>query len=333
MKALLSEAPGGPETLVLRDYPLPEPGPGEIRVRVASCGINYPDALIIEDRYQFKPQRPFAPGAEVSGIVDAVGDGVTDFSVGDRVLGGDVYNCLAEQVVLRAARCYPMPPSMPMDVAAAFLMTYGTSHHALKDRARIAAGETLLVMGAAGGVGLAAVELGKAMGANVIAAVSSTEKGEIARTHGADSVIVYPHGPLDRDAARAFNAAIRDAAGGEVDVVYDPVGGTYAEPALRALAWEGRYLVVGFPAGIPAIPLNLPLLKGCQIVGVFWGSFIERFPQRNRANVAELLDLYASDRLHPVISAHYPLERGGEAIAHLASRRAIGKVVVTVSPD
>ncbi|MET0364463.1 MAG: NADPH:quinone oxidoreductase family protein [Sphingobium sp.] len=333
MKALLSVTVGGPETLELREHPSPEPGPGQIRVRVAACGINYPDTLIIEDRYQFKPERPFAAGAEVSGTVDAVGPGVTEFRIGDRVLGGEIHGGLAEQIVLPAARCYAMPDAMPSDVAAAFLMTYGTSHHALKDRGRLGSGETLLILGAAGGVGLAAVELGKVMGARVIAAVSSAEKGAIAAAHGADAVVVYPHGPLDRDAARAFTAAIRDAAGGEVDVVYDPVGGSYAEPALRAMAWDGRYLVVGFPAGIPAIPLNLPLLKGCQIVGVFWGAFAERFPERNRANVAELLDWYGAGKLHPLVSARYPLERGGEAIAHLASRRAIGKVVVTIDAD
>lgn len=335
MKALLSVAAGGPETLVLCDSPAPEPGPGEIRVRVAACGINYPDALIIEDRYQFKPERPFSPGAELSGTVDAVGPGVTEFRPGDRILGGGIFGGLAEQAVLPVARCYALPDTlpaaMPLDIAAAFLMTYGTSHYALKDRGALARGETLLVMGAAGGVGLAAVELGKLMGASVIAAVSSAEKGEIARAHGADAVILYPTGPLDRDAARAFSAAIKQAAGGEIDVIYDPVGGSYSEPALRTMAWNGRYLVIGFPAGIPAIPLNLPLLKGCQIIGVFWGSFIERFPERNRANVAELLDWYASGQLNPLISARYPLERGGEAIAHLASRRAIGKIVVTIA--
>ncbi|WP_109807541.1 NADPH:quinone oxidoreductase family protein [Sphingosinithalassobacter portus] len=331
MRALLSEAVGGPETLRLRDVPLPEPGPGQVRIRVAACGINFPDALIIEDRYQFRPERPFAPGAEVSGFVDALGPGVTDLTVGDRVLAGEVCGGLAEQVLMPDGRCYRIPAAMPFDEAAAFLMTYGTSHHALKDRGKVQPGETMLVMGAAGGVGLAAVELGKAMGVRVIGAVSSAEKAAVVRDRGADDVIVYPSGPLSREEGKAFGAAIREAAGGEIDIVYDPVGGSYAEPALRALAWDGRYLVVGFPAGIPSIPLNLPLLKGIHIIGVFWGSFIERFPERNRANVAELLDLYSQGLLHPLVSSRYPLARGGEAIAELSSRRAVGKLVVEIS--
>lgn len=330
MKALLSEVVGGPETLRLREVPVPEPGPGQVRIRVAACGINYPDALIIEDRYQFRPPRPFSAGAEVSGVVEAVGKDVDALAVGDRVLAGDVCGGLAEQVLMPAWRCYTIPDTMPFDEAAAFLMTYGTSHHALKDRALVKGGECLLVLGAAGGVGLAAVELGKRMGANVIAAVSTEAKAVVARSHGADQAILYPAGPLDRDQARAFADSIRSAAGGDVDVVYDPVGGSYSEPALRTLAWDGRFLVVGFPAGIPSIPMNLPLLKGCHITGVFWGAFIERFPDRNRTNVMELLDWYREGSLRPLISSRYPLERGGEAIAELASRRAVGKVVVTI---
>lgn len=330
MKALLSEVAGGPDTLRLHDVASRLPGPGEISIRVAACGINFPDALIIEDRYQFKPPRPFAPGAEISGIVAAVGEGVDRFAIGDRVLGFDIFGGLSEEVVWRAARCHAIPKGMPMDVAAGFLMAYGTSHHALKDRARLQAGETLLVLGAAGGVGLAAVELGKAMGARVIAAASSAEKAEIARAHGADATVVYPAGPLDRDQARAFTAAIKESAGCDVNVVYDPVGGSYSEPALRTMAWDGRYLVVGFPAGIPSIPLNLPLLKGCQIMGVLWGAFIGRFPERNADNIADLMRLYCAGQLQPLISAKFPLERGGEAIVQLASRGAVGKIVVTI---
>jgi NADPH2:quinone reductase len=330
VKALVSEAVGGPDALVVRERPMPQPGPGEIRVRVAACGINYPDALIIEDRYQFRPERPFSPGAEMSGIVDALGEGVTGLSVGDRVLGGDVCGGLAEHVVIAAWRCFRIPDAMPFDQAAAFLMTYGTSHYALKHRARLQPGETVLILGAAGGVGLAAVELAKYMGAKVIAAVSSEEKAAVTRRHGADAAIVYPAGPLDKAQARAFTDAVRAAAGGDVDVVYDGVGGSYSEPALRTLSWDGRFLVVGFPAGIAAIPLNLALLKSCHITGVFWGASIERDPVRFRADVAELLDWYQAGSLRPLVSDRFPLARGGEAIALLSSRKAVGKVVVQI---
>ena len=330
MKALVSEAVGGPDTLVVRERPVPQPGPGEIRVRVVACGINYPDALIIEDRYQFRPERPFSPGAEMSGIVDALGEGVTELSVGDRVLGADVCGGLAEQVVIAARRCFRIPDAMPFDQAAAFLMTYGTSHYALKYRAHLQAGETVLILGAAGGVGLAAVELAKYMGATVIAAVSSEEKAAVTRGHGAHATIVYPVGPLDKAQARAFTYAVRAAAGGDVDVVYDGVGGSYSEPALRALGWDGRVLVVGFPAGIAALPLNLALLKSCHITGVFWGASIERDPVRFRADVAELLDWYQTGSLKPLVSDQFPLARGGEAIALLSSRKAVGKVVVQI---
>jgi NADPH:quinone reductase len=328
MKALLSRAVGAPETLEIGVVPDPVPLPGEIRIRVEACGINFPDVLIIQDLYQFKPARPFAPGCEVAGVVDAVGAGVSGFRPGERVLGGGGWGGLAELTVISAARCFSVPDAMPADHAAAFLMTYGTSHYALKDRAHLQAGETLLVLGAAGGVGLAAVELGKAMGARVIAAVSSEAKAAVARERGADATIVYSAGSLDRAAARALGAEIKAAAGGDVNVVYDGVGGAYAEPALRSIAWDGRYLVVGFPAGIPSIPLNLTLLKGCSIVGVFWGSFVDRFPDQHRRNVAEIFELYRLGKLRPLVSARYPFARGGEAIAHLASRSAVGKVVV-----
>lgn len=328
MKALVSAAVGGPETLVVRERSVPEPGPGEVRIRVAACGINYPDALIIEDRYQFRPERPFSPGAEVSGIIDAVGEGVSGLAIGDRVLGGEVCGGLAEQLVIAAWRCFRIPNEMPFDQAAAFLMTYGTSHYALKDRAKLQAGEKLLILGAAGGVGLAAVELGKRMGAKVIVGVSSEKKADVARRHGADEAIVYPVGPLDKAQARAFTEAVRAAADGDIDVVYDGVGGSYSEPALRTLGWDGRFLVVGFPAGIASIPLNLPLLKSCHITGVFWGASIERDPERFRNNVQELFDWYRDGSLKPLVSDRFPLARGGEAIALLSSRKAMGKIVV-----
>jgi NADPH2:quinone reductase len=331
MKTLLSKTPGPPETLVLEDVADPTPGPGQVLLRVAACGVNYPDTLIIEDRYQFRPERPFAPGGEVAGVVEAVGEGVGAFGVGERVIGSAISGGMAEKMLLPAERCVPIPSDMPLDEAAAFLMTYGTSYHALKDRAELRAGETLLVLGAAGGVGLAAIELGKAMGARVVAAVSSDEKAHAAKEAGADATLVYPRGPFDKDGTKALADQFKQAVGSDgADVVYDPVGGDYAEAALRAIAWAGRYLVVGFPAGIPKIPLNLVLLKGCQIVGVFWGGFTTRHPTQNAVNTSELIDLYHAGVLKPRISARYPLARGGEAIAQLASRQAVGKIVVTM---
>ena len=331
MKALLSTGPGGPETLVLQDRPEPKPGPGEVLLRVKACGVNFPDVLIIQDLYQFKPPRPFAPGSEVSGIVEALGEGVETLKIGDRVIGSAGWGGMAEKLVLTAGRCIPMPDAMPFDVAAAFIMTYGTSHHALKDRAQLKPGETLLVLGAAGGVGLAAIELGKAAGAHVVAAASSAEKAALAKAHGADIAIVYPQGPFDKDGSKALTELFKEACGKNgADVIYDPVGGAYAEAALRAIAWEGRFLVVGFPAGIPKIPLNLPLLKSCQIVGVFWGAFAQREPERNRVNNRELMALYAQGAITPEISERFPLARAGEAIAKLANRQAMGKLVVTI---
>jgi NADPH2:quinone reductase len=329
MKALLSKATGGPETLVLEDVPAPAPGPDEILIDVRAASVNFPDALMIQDLYQFKPERPFAPGGEIAGLVKAVGGNVTRFKADDRVLASCGSGGFAEEAVVGQARCYKIPDAMPFDEAASLLMTYGTSHHALKDRAQIRPGETLLVLGAAGGVGVAAVELGKAMGARVIAAASSSEKVDFAKSVGADLGVVYPR-ELGKDAQKSLSEEIKRAGGGGVDVVYDGVGGDYAEPALRALNWEGRYLVIGFPAGIPKIPLNLPLLKGCQIVGVFWGAFTMRHPDQNAANIAELFDLYAQGKIKPRISGRYPLARGGEAIRELMDRKATGKIVVTM---
>jgi NADPH:quinone reductase len=331
MKTLLSKTPGPPDTLVLEDVADPVAAPGQVVLRVAACGVNYPDSLVIEDRYQFRPERPFAPGGEVSGVVEALGDGVTSLKVGQRVIGSAVSGGMAEKIVLPAERCIPIPDAMPLDDAAAFMMTYGTSHHALKDRGRLKAGETLLVLGAAGGVGLAAVELGKAAGARVVAAVSSEEKAQAARDAGADETVVYPRGPFDKDGLKALADQFKQAVGTNgADVIYDPVGGDYAEAALRAIAWKGRFLVVGFPAGIPKIPLNLVLLKGCEIVGVFWGGFTAREAAANAENVRELLALYEAGQIRPVISQRFPLARGGEAIARLASRQAVGKLVVIV---
>jgi NADPH2:quinone reductase len=331
MKALLSTRPGTPDTLVLGELPEPSVGPGEVRVAVRACGVNYPDLLIIQDLYQFKPPRPFAPGAEVAGVVDAVGEGVGNVRVGDRVLMGPVHNGMAEKAAGLARSCWKIPDAMPFDEAAALLMTYGTSHHALKDRARIRPGETLLVLGAAGGVGLAAVELGKAMGARVVAAASSDAKVALACRHGADAGVQYPAGSLDKAAARALTERFKEACGPDgAQVIYDGVGGDYTEAALRAIGWEGRHLVVGFPAGIPKLPLNLALLKGCQIIGVFWGEFTNRQPSQHAENVAALMALYLDGRIKPAITERFPLARGAEAIAHLGARDARGKLVVMI---
>jgi NADPH2:quinone reductase len=330
MKALLSHEPGGPETLRLDDIPDPVAGPGELLVRVRAAAINYPDVLIIEDKYQFKPPRPFAPGGEIAGEVEAVGEGVIGWNPGDRMIAVIGHGGLAEKVLVPATAAIPLPKGRSFAEGAALLLTYATSIHALYDRGRLQAGQTLLVLGAAGGVGLAAIELGKARGARVIAAVSSEEKAGAAREVGADEAIVYPTGPFDKDGQKALAQLFKDAVSPNgADVIYDPVGGDYAEPALRSIAWEGRYLVVGFPAGIPRLPLNLTLLKSCDVCGVFWGAFAARDPKANAAHVAELFRLWEEGKIQPRVSATYPLERGGDAIAAMAARKVIGKLVVT----
>ena len=331
MKILLSQEAGGPETLVLRNMLAPEPGKKQVRIKVHAAGVNFPDTLIIRDLYQMKPPRPFAPGGEIAGEVDAVGEGVRDLKIGDRVLGMVGFGGFATQVVADVARVIKIPDAMPYDDAACFVLTYGTSHHALKDRAAIQPGETLLILGAAGGVGAAAIELGKAAGARVIAAVSSREKAQFCRDLGADETLIYTRDMSDRAAQKDFSAQIKTLSGGEgVDVVYDAVGGDYAEPAVRALKWKGRYLVVGFPAGIPKIPLNLTLLKGCQIVGVFWGAHTAREPQNHAENMGDLFRLYAEGKIKPQISARFALAQAGDALKMLEERKALGKIVVTM---
>jgi len=331
MKAVLSKEVGGPETLVLEELPDPVAGPGQVLIDVKACGVNYPDVLIIEDKYQFKPTRPFAPGGEVSGVISAVGEGVTRFKVGDRVLASTGWGGFAEKLALEEQRCTPIPDDMPFDEAAAFVLTYGTSYYALKDRGALKAGETLLVLGAAGGVGLAAVELGKAAGARVIAAASSQEKVDLAIKHGADAGVVYPRGPFDKDGQKALADLIKGACGPNGwDVAYDAVGGDYSEATIRAAGWNGRFLVIGFPSGIPKIPLNLTLLKSCDIVGVFWGAAVARDPKGHAQNLKDLMGLYAEGKIRPYVSERFPLARAGEAIAHLSSRKAMGKVVITV---
>jgi NADPH2:quinone reductase len=331
LRALVSERPGDGTTLSLRTVPSPVPNASEVLIAVEACGVNYPDVLLIQDLYQFRPERPFSPGGEVVGKILAVGSDVKELKAGDRVVAGVGWGGMAEQVVAPESRCFRLAANIPAQAAVALLMNYGTSQHALEDRAALKAGETLLVLGAGGGVGLAAVELGKLMGARVIGAVSSAAKAEAARGRGADATLIYPT-VLDSASTRALAGEFKRACGPDgAHVIYDAVGGEYSEPALRAIAWQGRYLVVGFPAGIPKLPLNLPLLKGCSVIGVFWGAFVERSPERHRANIAELLRLCAAGKLHPLISERYPLEQGGAAIARLASRGAVGKIVVTIS--
>jgi NADPH:quinone reductase len=331
MKALLSRQPGGPETLELGEAPEPVAGSGQVRVAVRACGVNFPDLLVIQDLYQVKLPRPFAPGSEIAGVVDAIGTGVAGLRVGDRVLMSPVRGGMAEKVVGLAANCWKIPDAMPFDEAAALVLTYGTAQHALADRAQLKAGETLLVLGAAGGVGLAAVELGKAMGARVVAAASTEAKLALAREHGADETVQYPAVALDKAAARALTDQLRSVCGANgAEVIFDPVGGDYTEAALRAIGWQGRYLVVGFTAGIPKPPLNLALLKSCQIIGLFWGDFAARRPQQHAANVAALMTLYLDGRIKPAVTERFPLQRGMDAIARLGARQARGKVVVMI---
>ncbi len=328
MKALRSHGSGGPETLVLDDIEMPVPGPGQVLVSVKACAINFPDTLIIRDLYQYKPQRPFAPGGEIAGVVAAIGEGVTAFNPGDRVIALCGWGGLAENIVIDTVKLFILPDEVSFEVGSALILTYGTSIHALKDRGELQAGENLLVLGAAGGVGLSAIELGKAMGARVIAAVSSEAKAAAARTADADEVVIYGRAPFDRVQSKALTDAFKAACGSKgAQVVFDIVGGDYSEAALRAVSWEGRFLVIGFPAGIAKLPLNLTLLKACDIRGVFYGAFMEREPARNAAHMAELFQLLQAGKIAPRISETFPLARSGEAIAELEERRAIGKLI------
>ena len=292
--------PAAPKHSVLDDIAEPVAGRGELLVRVKACAINYPDVLIIEDKYQFKPERPFAPGGEVAGVVEAVGEGVEGWAAGDRLIAYHGHGGLAEFVAVPATQAYRIPGDFPDAEAASLLITYATVIHALKDRGQVKAGKSMLLLGAAGGIGLSAIELGKAIGLRVVAAVSSEDKAAVAREAGADETIVYPCGAIDKDASKTLAGAFKAAAGPKgFDLVFDPVGGPYAEPALRSLGWEGRYLVIGFPAGIPTIPLNLTLLKSCDIRGVFWGAFAMRDPAANQAHVDELFRLWGDGKIGP----------------------------------
>ena len=322
MKAVLCKEYGPPESLVLEDVEPLRSETGQVVVGVKACGVNFPDTLIIQGKYQFKPPMPFVPGSEVAGVVKEVGAGVEGVKVGDRVIAFIGWGGFAEEVLTDAARLIPIPDAMDFTTAAAFVMTYSTSHYALKDRAQLKPGETLLVLGAAGGVGLAAVEIGKVMGARVIAAASTGEKLDVCKQHGASEVINYTTEDL--------KVRVKELSGGDgVDVIFDPVGGDYSEAALRGIAWGGRHLVIGFTAGeIPRIPLNLPLLKGCSIVGVFWGSFMAREPGHYQENIRELLSWFEAGKLKPHISATYPLEQAAEALNDVMQRKVQGKVVL-----
>lgn len=321
MRALICSRLEGIDSLEVGELPDPELKPGTVRVAVGASAVNFPDLLLIVGAYQEQPPLPFSPGMEVAGTVVEVGEGVEGFSVGDRVLGMIGHGGFAEEVVVGPEALVPMPDDVPFEEAAAFPIAYGTTYHALVDRAGLQRGETLLVLGAAGGVGLAAVQIGKVLGARVLAAVSSDEKEKVVTDAGADAVIRY-----DRLELRE---ALREVAAGGVDVVYDPVGGDTTEPAFRSLAWNGRHLVIGFASGsIPALPVNLPLLKGAGLVGVFWGRFTREEPERNRANFTTLIEWWKEGKVAPLVSEVFPLERSIDALRKVSERGAIGRLVV-----
>ncbi len=322
MKAIVCNAWGLPDTLVIEELPDAVPGPGQLAIEIRAAGVNFPDVLIIQNKYQFKPALPFTPGSELAGIVLAVGEGVTRYKAGDEVIAFSAQGAFAQQIVVAANAVMPMPAGMDFDIAAAITLTYGTSHHAVVDRAQLKAGETMLVLGAAGGVGLAAIEIGKALGARVIAAASSDEKLAVCREHGADLTINY--------STEDLRGAIKAATDGKgPDVIYDPVGGSYTEPAFRSIGWRGRYLVVGFANGdIPALPLNLMLLKGASLVGVFWGEFAKREPKANASAMQQLLGWLADGTIKPRISGRYALAETAQALNDMAARKVMGKVVI-----
>lgn len=327
MRAILCKEYGPADKLVIEEITCPEPEGRHVKVRVKAAGLNFPDTLIIEGKYQIKPDMPFSPGGEMAGEVISVGDKVTRFKAGDRVIGMTGYGAFAEEMLVEESRLLPLPEGMSFEEGSAFTMVYGTSYHALKQRANIQPGESLLVLGASGGVGLATVELGKAMGAHVIAAASTDEKLEVARKAGADELLNY--GNLDKP----LKDVIKEMTGGRgVDVIYDPVGGDYTEQALRAMAWNGRHLIIGFAAGqIPKIPANLTLLKSCSVVGVFWGAFTKQEPDVHEQNMVDLMKLFADGKIKPSISQVFAFEDYEKALAALTGRKATGKVVLKVA--
>ncbi len=322
MRAIRCVEWGGPEKLRLEDIPAPKPGPGEVRLRVHAASVNFPDYLIIQRKYQIRPELPFTPGVEVAGVVLETGAGVSRIRRGERVAAHIGTGGFAEEAIAPEAACFALPDTIEDQVAASFLLTYGTTWHALADRAALTPGERLLVLGAAGGVGLAACDIGRHLGAQVIAAASSPEKLAICRAQGARETIDYSREDL--------RAGITRATGGAgPDVIYDPVGGDFAEPAFRSIAWRGRYLVIGFAGGaIPALPLNLPLLKGASVVGVFWGDHVRREPERHRADTQSLLAAIASGALKPLVSHRYALAETPQALFDMAARKVLGKIVI-----
>ncbi len=322
MRAIVCEEWGGPETLKVMEVPSLPPKPGEVVVKIHAAGVNFPDVLIIQKKYQVQPVLPFIPGAEISGEVINVGEGVTHLKPGDKVAALCQLGGFAEEVAIPAAQCMKIPNSLDMKVAAGFLLAYGTSWHAVRDRAALQADETMLVLGAAGGVGLAAVEIGKAIGARVVAAASSDEKCALCREHGADETINYT--------AEELRAGIKRTTGQGPNVIYDPVGGDYSEAAFRSIGWRGRHLVIGFAGGaIPSIPLNLTLLKGASLMGVFWGDFVRREPARWGQGVAEMFAWIEQGKLKPLISKTYALHETPQALADMAARKVTGKIVIT----
>lgn len=322
MHAWLCSNPTGVDALEWKELPTPQPGPGQVRVAIKAASLNFPDLLIVQNKYQIKPPLPFVPGSEYAGVVEAVGEGVTNLQVGQHVACLSGTGGFGTHTLAPAALCLPLPAGFPFVDAAAFIMTYATSHHALLDRGQLKAGETVLVLGAAGGVGTAAIQIAKAAGARVIAAASSDEKCALCQTLGADATINYSRENL-RDALKALTG------GKGPDVIYDPVGGELAEPAFRSIAWRGRYLVVGFAAGpIPALPLNLPLLKGAALVGVFWGDFAKREPKANAAMMMELAQWYGQGRIKPVIDSTLPMADLRAAYARMGARNVKGKLVL-----
>ncbi|MFL2731305.1 MAG: NADPH:quinone oxidoreductase family protein [SAR86 cluster bacterium] len=332
MKALQCTELGGPEKLKVNDVPEPKAIQDHVVIDNKAASVNFPDVLMIQGLYQFQPELPFCPGGESSGIVSAIGEGVKNIEIGDRVFAMTGLGAFAEKIVVHKSSVVRIPETMNYETAAALPMTYGTSLYALKQRAELKEGETLLVLGAAGGVGLATVELGKAMGAKVIAAASTQEKIDLCIKHGADEGFIYPSGNLDRDQQKKLSSKIKELTGGiGVNVVYDPIGDAYSEPCIRATAWDGRYLVIGFAAGeIPKIPINLALLKGMKIVGVFWGAWVGMFPEENKQNFQELFELHSQGKINPEVSDSFLLEDGASAIAHLKDRKAKGKVIIKI---
>ena len=334
MRALQCVELGMPDKLQVNDVPDPEASTEHVVIENKAASVNFPDVLMIQGLYQFQPELPFIPGGESAGIVSAVGDGVENISVGDRVFAMTGMGAFSEKISAHNSSVVKIPDNMGFEAAAALPMTYGTSLYALKQRANLKAGETLLVLGAAGGVGLATVELGKAMGARVIAAASTNEKVDLCIQHGADEGFIYPSGVLNRDQQKELSNKIKELSGGiGPNVIYDPVGGSYSEPCLRSIAWEGRYLVIGFAAGadqIPKMPLNLTLLKGCQIVGVFWGAWVGMHPEENKKNFEELFKLHSEGKINPEVSDSFTLDDGALAIAHLKDRKAKGKVIIEI---